>query len=298
MTTENVVIGKNLVKKYKGFELNVEDLQIPKGFATALIGENGAGKTTLLNLMSGIRKDFTGEMKFFDEQLDCLDDSIRERIGYTAPTNLFLPQWTIKQVEEMTELLFEGFHADRFQELIKELGIPAEAGKKVKELSDGNKMKLMIANVLARDTELLILDEPASPMDPLMRDKLCEMFREYLAEGEGKRSIFFSTHNVADMENVTDYVLLMEKGKIVETGFVEQLKEKYILIKGETEDYDKVKEYIIGGSKSKYGFEGLCLSEDLDKLAGVNVAAETPTLTQICVKIMKEYSSLQSKGEQ
>ncbi len=293
MDFEKVITGKNLVKKYKNFALNIENLEVPKGFATALIGENGAGKTTLLNMMAGIRLNFDGEFKFFDEQVDGSNPAARERIGYTAPSNLFLPQWTINQVAEMMTVLFDNFHEDKFNKILDELNVPVDGGKKkVKELSDGNKMKLMLASMLARDTELLILDEPASPMDPLMRDKLCEMFREYLAEGEGQRSIFFSTHNVADMDNVTDYIILMEKGAVVETGFAEELREKYIMIKGEPDDYDKVKNVLIGGSKTRYGFEGLCLSTDLDKLAGVDIAAEAPTLSQICVNIMKQYSEL------
>lgn len=86
-------------------------------------------------------------------------------------------------------------------------------------------MKLMLAGVMARKTDLLLLDEPASPLDPLMRDKLCQMIGEYIHEGNGKRSVFFSTHNISDMENITDYAIIMENGQIVEQGFVEDLKE-------------------------------------------------------------------------
>lgn len=293
MEFEKVIIGKNLEKKYKSFALHIDELQVPKGFATALIGENGAGKTTLLNMLAGIRLDFNGSIQFFDERIDGKDSEIRERIGYTAPSNLFMPQWSMKQVGEMMKILFEGFRENLFYELLYNLNVPLEGGrKKVKELSDGNKMKLMLAATLARDTELLILDEPASPMDPLMRDRLCELFREYLRKGDGQRSIFFSTHNVADMETVTDYVILMEKGRIVETGFAEELKEKYTVIKGEPENYEMAKDIMIGGNINRYGFEGLCLSADLEKLDGVDIATETPTLSQICINIMKKYSEL------
>lgn len=95
------------------------------------------------------------------------------------------------------------------------------------KLSDGNKMRLYLAAILARNTKFLILDEPASALDPLMRDMLCDMFREYLAEDE-ERSILFSTHNIADMEYATDYAVFMANGKIVEKGFVEELKENML----------------------------------------------------------------------
>ena len=292
MKGQQVVQGINLKKKYKGFELSVPELNIPKGFATALIGENGAGKTTLLNMLAGIRLDFEGEIAYFGREKKGIDESVQERIGYTGPGSYFLPHWSIKQVENITDILFENFHKEKFQRLCQELGIAKSEVKEVKSLSDGNRMKLTLATVWARDTDLLILDEPASPLDPLMRDKLCDMIREYLNEGDGERSVFFSTHNVADMENVTDYAIILEHGNIVEEGFVEDLKEKYILVKGEAQDAQSARSHMVSMTQSSHGFEGICLAENLEKLAGMDITMEVPTLSQICVAVMKANSSL------
>ena len=288
----NVIQALDLKKKYMGFALDIPKLEIPKGFATALIGENGAGKTTLLNILAGIRLDFKGKISYFGEQGEAIDSSIQERIGYTGPNSYFLPHWTIAQVEEISELLFGHFHKDRFRSICEELGITQSQVKEVKKLSDGNRMKLMLAAVLARDTELLILDEPASPLDPLMRDKLCDLIREYLEQGNGEHSVFFSTHNIADMENVTDYAIIMEHGNIVEEGFVEELKEKYILVKGEAADAEAAKEILFSMTKSNYGFEGICLAENLNRLAGMDTVREVPTLSQISVAVMKANTRL------
>lgn len=289
---ENIIKGTNIVKKYKGFELSIPEFELPKGFAVALIGENGAGKTTLINILNGIRLDYKGEITYFGTAAKVDDAEVKEKIGYTGPGSYFLPHWTIDQVAELNNLLFSNFHEDKFRAICDELGIPVSVTKEVKKLSDGNRMKLMLACVLARDTELLILDEPASPLDPLMRDKLCDMIRNYLDEGNGERTVFFSTHNIADMENVTDYAIIMEHGNIVEQGFVEDLKEKYILVKGEAEDADKAKEFMFTMNKSSYGFEGICLAENLDKLAGLDVSTETPTLSQISIAVMKVNTTL------
>lgn len=292
MKTGSFIKAAGLQKKYKGFELSIPELQIPKGFATALIGENGAGKTTLLNILTGIRLDFKGEVSYFDGKEKMADGSAQEKIGYTGPGGYYLPHWTVKQVAEMSRLLFENFHEDRFWKICEELSIPVSNTKDIKNLSDGNRMKLMLAGVLARDTEALILDEPASPLDPLMRDKLCDLIREYLEQGDGKHSVFFSTHNISDMESVTDYAVIMEHGQIVEAGFVEDLKEKYILVKGEAADAEAARRHLFSMSKNSYGFEGICLAENLDKLAGMDVSAETPTLSQISVAVMKVNTSL------
>lgn len=292
MEVKSAIKARNLKKEFKGFELSTPEFAVPKGFATALIGENGAGKTTLLNILTGIRLDYQGQVTYFDEDQKIDEEGVRERIGYTGSGSYFLPHWTVKQVEELSGLLFDRFHPDRFRVLCEELGIPVGNARDVKNLSDGNRMKLMLAAVLARDTDLLLLDEPASPLDPLMRDKLCDIIRSYLEQGNGERTVFFSTHNIADMENVTDYAIILEHGSVVEEGFVEDLKEKYVMVKGETEDAEAAAKILFSISRNNYGFEGTCLAEDLDKLAGMDVSMETPTLSQISVAVMKANTNL------
>ena len=291
---------KQINKKYRGFTLDIPSLSIPEGFATALIGENGAGKTTLINILAGTRLDYKGELTFFgkwnDKDREQEDVPVREMIGYTGPGNYYLPNWTVQQVEEVTQMLFDKFDREKFESLLEQLQISANTAggkqKKVSDLSDGNKMKLMLAGVLARETSLLILDEPASPSDPLMRDILCDILRQYLDQGEGKRTVFFSTHNIADMENVTDYAIIMEHGQVMEQGFVEDLKEKYTVVKGEAKDTDEAAKILYTMSRNTYGFEGVCLSENLDRLAGMDVELERPSLSQICVAVMKANSRI------
>ena len=300
MNMEYVITGENIEKKFKGFKLEIPELRIPKGFATALIGENGAGKSTLMNILAGIRLDAKGSIRYFDEfdQNDREKGNQKERIGYVGPGHYYLPHWTVKQVEEVSDIMFEGFHKEKFETLCQAMAVYGngilDKLKKVSSFSDGSKMKLMLANVLARDTELLLLDEPASPLDPLMRERLCEMIQTYVAEGNGEKSVFFSTHNVSDMENITDYAIIMEHGKIVEEGFVVDLKEKYILVKGDAEDKERAKEVLYTITANSYGFEGICLAEHIDKLAGLNISKEIPSLYQISIAVMKANSMMKS----
>ena len=298
MEVKSAIKGEKIYKKFKQFELNIPQLNIPQGYATALIGENGAGKTTLLNILSGIRMDYKGNLLYFDTYTDKERETnpiVKDKIGYTGPGKYYLPQWTIDDVEKISKLLFPSFSSEKFDELCTELALSINGENKKKKnsnLSDGNKMKLMLSGVFARETDILLLDEPASPLDPLMRDKLCQMISEYIEEGNGQKSVFFSTHNISDMESITDYAVIMEQGSIVEEGFVEDLKEKYILVKGEKEDADKAKDILFTISTNSYGFEGMCLAKDLDKLAGMDVVEETPTLYQISVAVMKKNTKL------
>lgn len=299
MEFSNAIEVKNLTKKYSGFLLDVPELVIPEGFATALVGENGAGKTTLMNILSGIRLDYKGDIKYFGTYTDKDRENgpeVKEKIGYVGSNAYYFPQWTIGNIKELSKLLFGSFDAEKFDAICEELAIfpgqPIDYNKKNSALSEGNKMKLRLAGVLARDTEMLILDEPASPLDPLMRDKLCQIIRNYIDEGDGKHTAFYSTHDIADMENVTDYVIIIEHGTVVEQGFAEDLKEKYVLVKGDSADTEKAKEVLYTITTGSYGFEGMCLAENLDKLAGMDIIKETPTLSQICIAVMKAHSKL------
>ena len=292
---EYVIDATNLKKKYKGFELNLPQFRVQQGYVSALIGENGAGKTTLLDILSGIRLDYKGDITFFgnmtDKEREQKNCPIKERTGYIGPGNYYLPQWSIQQVATVSGLLFEDFHEDIFWNHVMNLGIihdRSDANKKVTKLSDGNRMKLMLSGIMARDTDLWIMDEPASPLDPLMRDKLCEIMRDYMEKGAGKKSIFFSTHNITDMENVTDYAIIMSNGQIAEEGFVEDLKEKYVLVKGETKDAQYMQEIMCPLNQSHYGFEGIVLATQVDALAGYDVELERPNLSQISIAVIKE----------
>ena len=304
MNTTPVITCKNIEKKYKNFTLNVENLEFPKGFATALIGENGAGKTTLLEMIAGLRLEHKGDITYFNKYSE--DDrennpDIKNKIGYTGTGNYFLPHWNLEQTRMAQELLFDGFDVRKYDSILENLALSMngkkDRNKKVSELSDGNRTKLMLAGVLSRDTELLLMDEPASPLDPLMRDKLCNMIQDYIASSDGQRSVIFSTHNISDMENVTDYAVIVENGSVVEQGFVEELKEKYTYVKGDIEDLKAAEGYLYDVTSSKYGFEGLCLSENMDKLAGLNLMCETPTLMQLSVGIMRANTRLGKAGK-
>ncbi len=301
MNYDCAIKGENISKKFKTFTLDIPEFKVPKGFATALIGENGAGKTTLFNMLSGIRLDYNGELTFFDKYSSNEKEKrsdVKNRIGYTGTGRYYLPQWTVSDVEEISSLLFDNFDRDEFRKYCRELAIFPDfpdgfaPKKKCSALSDGTRTKLMLAGVMARDTDLLLLDEPASPLDPLMRDKLCQMIGDYINDGAGEKSVLFSTHNISDMESITDYAIIMEHGNVVECGFVEDLKEKYILIKGDAQDAEAASKILYTMTKNPYGFEGICLAENLDKLAGMNVSKEIASLFQISVAVMKNNTKL------
>jgi len=286
---ENVVVAKGLVKKYKKFTLGSLDFAIPKGFSTALVGANGAGKTTLLDVLCGIIEATKGEITYFGDITDIETNETKERIGYLAAQGMYPMSWTPYDVAMANKLGFKNFHEDKFWELCKQYGVAAYGEKKetLAKLSDGNRIRLCLAAVFARDAEFLVLDEPGSNLDPLMRDRLCGQFRDYLEEGDGENTILFSTHNIADMENVTDYAILMYGGGIIESGFVSELCERYVLVSGENPSFDKIKKFLMVEDRNASTCTGFAKAEHKGELDAAGAVTETPNLQQLCVYLLR-----------
>ncbi len=287
---ESILSAKGLTKKFSKFTMGALDFEVPKGFATALIGANGAGKTTLIDTLCGVLTKTEGEVTYFGEYKDIDEPLVREKIGYCASSAFFPQGWTAKDIAISMELAYDSFDRAKFTQLCDQLEVDSDKTKKPKPMykqSDGNRMRTSLAAVFARTTDLLILDEPGSSLDPLMRDRLCDRLREYLDEGDGEKSVIFSTHNIADMENAADYAIFMDKGRIIEQGFVDDLKEKYIIARGAAEDYDKAKDLLMSHSKNRTVFDGLALAEDAEKLAAMGVDSEMPTLQQLSIGLLK-----------
>ena len=278
-----------LRKEYKDFTMDVT-ATVPRGFATALIGANGAGKTTLIDSLCGVNSVNSGVAVFFENEAS--DDSERlERIGYCSSGNYFPVTWKLKTIAECMTIGFDGFNRERFDELCTEWGLGTSKDKKQKTLmkmSDGNRVRTALAAVFARDTDILVLDEPASTLDPLARDRLCDMFRGYLSEKDGERSILFSTHNIADMESATDYAIFMADGRVIEQGFVEDLKNKYALVHTDAEDKEKALPFLLTYTSNDTGLEGLALAENSALLEAAGAVLERPTLQQLSVGVLRK----------
>lgn len=279
-------------KHFDGFDLGPLELEIPAGFTTALIGENGAGKTTLLDALGGItsgRGKITWLEKYTD--LDQNNGEPRNEIGWCAANRFFPMTWSLKNIRKSLPLAFDNFDLEKFDSLLQEFGIEEKDSKhpkKINTYSDGNRARLAIASILARDTKLMILDEPDSALDPVIRDVLNSKFRQYINQGNGETSILFSTHNIADMENIVDYVVFLARGRVIAKGFVEDLREQYRYVHGPKE--------ALGTSQGTEAFdfyyfdddkiEGLCSVENAEKFEE-SFAVEVPTLQQLSVLILR-----------
>ena len=210
----NALEIKNLSKEYNSFALNDISFSLPQGYIMGLIGPNGAGKTTTIKLMLNMLKKTEGSIKILG--LDSIADQneIKESIGAVFDANYFVQDWMVKEVEKSIGTFYNSWDSNKFNSMIQRFGL--DSNKKVKELSRGMQMKLMLSCAFSHDAKLLILDEPTSGLDPIARDELLDILLEFISDGQ--RSVLFSTHITSDLDKIADYITFINNGTLIFTG--------------------------------------------------------------------------------
>lgn len=214
----------DLTKVYdKHPAVNHVNFHLQKGRCIALIGQNGAGKTTILRMLAGLLKPTEGKVQFAgtDPKAD-----IRQYIGYLPQAPAFYSWMTGEEFLIYCARLCnlsKREAKDRATELLQTVGIKEAKNKQIRTYSGGMKQRLGIAQALIHQPKLLLLDEPVSALDPVGRRDVLTLM-EQLKED---MTILFSTHILSDAEEISDELLLIHDGKIVESGSLEQLRIKY-----------------------------------------------------------------------
>lgn len=266
---------KGLSKTFDKFILGPNDFAIKKGFVTGFIGKNGMGKTTTIKaLLSLINYD--GEIYLDGKKIE--DLSYLQDVGLVMDDSFLGKDWTLDLVNEAMTVGYENWDKDTYYSYLDKFGL--EEGKKVDELSRGMKIKLMLAVALSHQAKILILDEPTSGLDPAMRDELVDMILDFMENED--HTVLFSTHITQDLDRIADYIVFIDEGKIVFDGPKDEFYDKFLLIKGGLDDYQKIKNLkIYGQKKTKVNFEALILREDYRE--DENLLAEVPSIDQIMI---------------
>lgn len=279
----NALEVQNLCKTYGDFRLDSVSFSLPAGYIMGFVGQNGAGKTTTIRCILNMAARDGGNIQVFG--LDNISDelAVKQKLAAVFDEIFFVDTWRVKEVEKAIRGFYSGWDSRLYGEYIREFGLSPE--KRVKELSRGMKMKLMLAVAMSHDAKLLILDEPTSGLDPVARDELLSILQEYIKDGE--KSVFFSTHITSDLERIADYITLIDHGRIFYTGTKDGLLEHFCIAKGNKTDLtDELKRKIIGLSVTSAGFTGMLPSTELKGLPG-GIRTESPTIDEILVHISK-----------
>jgi ABC-2 type transport system ATP-binding protein len=192
--------------------------EVQRGEVFGMLGPNGAGKTTTIEILEGLNRADSGSIAVLglDPKRDA--DKLKERIGVQLQAASLYPDLTVTEIVE----LFASFYAKRLpvSQLIAQLGLEERSVALTKELSGGQRQRLSIALALVNDPELIFLDEPTTGLDPQGRRSLWEHIERLRGEG---RTVLLTTHYMEEAEQLCDRVAIIDHGKILEIGAVDEL---------------------------------------------------------------------------
>ena len=226
--TQVVISTKGLAKRF-GRLRAVEDLEleVPRGSAFGLLGPNGSGKTTTIRVLLGLLKPSAGSSAVLGMDPRRKGAAIRRRTGYVPEEHHFYRWMTVGELVRFVRAFYPSWDDGECSDLLARFGL--EPKKKIKDLSKGMVAKLALTLALAHRPELLVLDEPTSGLDPIVRrDFLKSIVRMIHEEG---RTVFVSSHLIAEIEGIVDRVAVMKSGRIILTDDVERLKERTMRVK-------------------------------------------------------------------
>lgn len=211
---------KNLSIAYKNkLVLDKLNLYFKKGEIVGLLGPNGSGKTTLLRILAGLEKNYKGEVKIGGENPDYLTKSF---VSY-QPDHLPLDKsYNLIQISNLYDDFFEDFSKEKFEKIIRDFKLDMKM--KIKNMSKGMKDKVQIALSLSRKSDLYLLDEPMSGIDPASRRKIMDVIIDNF-DSEGLMII--STHLISQIERLLDKVVFISDGKIILEENIDDLREKH-----------------------------------------------------------------------
>jgi ABC-2 type transport system ATP-binding protein len=276
---QNALEISGLRKRYKGFCLQDVSFSVPAGSIMGLVGPNGAGKTTIVKLIMNLVRRDAGEIRVFGQESLSREPQVKSRIGFVYDAPPFYDDLRPKEIAAAIAPFYPGWDEPLFRRLAGEFGLSLD--KRIKALSQGQKMKFSLALALCHGADLIVMDEPTAGLDPVFRRELLDRFRALLQD-EGK-AILFSTHITSDLERVADMVTFIAAGRILFSATMEEIRERWAVVRGGDELLGAdLQPLFLSLRKGAYGAAALT-SQRQRIPARPGQVVERPTLDEIMV---------------
>lgn len=222
-----MVSVRGIYKRYKDLPVLLNlSFDIPKGSIFGYIGPNGSGKTTTIKIMTGLIRDFQGEVIIEGRSIRNWNTELSSTIGY-LPQQTSLQEWRTVDQSLSTFGRLSGLQSkeveERMEEVTETLGITEYRKRKVNKLSGGTLQKVGMAQAMLHRPKLMVLDEPVAGLDPESRVLFKNLFRQLSREGT---TIFFSSHILSDIEDIADTIGILGQGRMRYIGSMEELRER------------------------------------------------------------------------
>src|SRR5215475_4575024 len=231
----NVIEAGGLGKRYRrSWALRDASLAVPAGHVVALVGPNGAGKTTLLHLAVGLTAPTAGRVTVLGGVVPGTPAAL-DGIAFVAQDTPLYKNLSVADMLHLTRNLNRRFDQPYAEARLGELGIPMK--RKAGKLSGGQQAQLALTLALARRPQLLLLDEPVAMLDPLARHDF--MATVLTAAAEEGVSVLLSSHVLAELERVADYLILLSRGRVQASGEVDELLTSHRVLTGPAREADR-----------------------------------------------------------
>jgi len=212
----------NLTKRFGPTEVLHEiELAVPEGAIYALVGPNGAGKTTMIKLLMNILRPSAGGAQVLGLDTRTLAGEVFTRIGYVSENQDLPDSMTMEELLDFIRPFYPRWDRALEQQLVRQFDLPLD--RKLKHLSRGMRMKAAFASSLAYRPSLIVLDEPFTGLDPLVRDELIES----LLESAPETTIFLSSHDLAEIESFASHVGYLEEGRMLFSEEISVLADRF-----------------------------------------------------------------------
>jgi len=225
MTDPWVIETAALTKRYGDLEaVRQLDLRVASGHITGFLGRNGAGKSTTIKMLLGMSRPTSGSGRLLGLAIDDARESreARRHVAYVAEDKQTYAYMTVAQMIAFTRSFYDDWRPEVEARLLKQYDLPLR--RRVKALSKGMRTKLALLLALARRPKLLILDEPSEGLDPVSIEELLQSLVGAAADGT---TVFFSSHQIAEVERVADHVCVIDRGRLVVDASLDEIRREF-----------------------------------------------------------------------
>ncbi len=209
---------KNVTKKYRNHcVVDNLSLSLPQGKIIGVVGENGSGKSTTMKLISGLIRPSKGSVSVDGEQVS---RNISRKVSYLSELDTYYSFYTVGETIDYYASIYSDFNRSKAEEILDYMKL--DSSKKVKNLSKGNRGRLKIAVTLAREVPVILMDEPLSGLDPMVRDSIVKGLLSFV--DFETQTIIITTHEIKEIEPILDLVVLIKDGRVLRMEDVEEIR--------------------------------------------------------------------------
>jgi len=283
---ETILEVCNLNKQYTNFALKNVSFDLKEGTIYGFIGRNGAGKTTTLKCIYNLVHSDSGDILYQGEKFQSVEVKAKNEIGLLFGGVDFYPNQKAKTIAKVTATFYDSWDQELYLKLLKFFDLNQE--KKIKQLSNGMKVKFGLTLALSHGAKVLLLDEPTSGLDPVSRDEVLDCFMK-ICELK-KTTILFSTHVISDLDKCADEIIYIKQGEIYQNSTVSKFKSDYLHIEGSADSLNGINKDNIGRLFIHQGkFSGIILKKQQNDFA--QFALREPTLEELMLYIERGHEN-------